>query len=380
MSKVLHVVSSLHHGAVEKWLMTNFLRAKEQYPQLDWTFYCVFDIDGEHESAMRKAGATVIHAKGGWGRPYQFMKHLREVLRTGKYDVLHAHHDLMSVLPLLASLALPLKSRWVHVHNADQDLPTPSNIKRALVLPIFRLMCLTIADGIVGITDHTLRHFVGDRYPRPQDRVIYYGVDTDRFRFDAEARESMRQELNIPIDAQVILFVARMNWFKNPCFVIEMLRYMDSTEDPVYAIFVGEGALLPEVEKLSDSYGLTDRVRMVGWRNDTERFYSAADLFVFPRVEANSEGVGKEGLGLTLVEAQSSGLGILTSFGVSDEAKVIPTLFLQAHLDLGAEAWAQKAKAELTSRNLIARPAFADKVAGTRFGLTNGVSRLLSLY
>lgn len=380
MKRVLHVVTALHHGAIEKWLMTNFYRAREINPEIDWTFYCVFNINGVHEAAMRKAGATVIRGNSGWESPIRLIKDLRYTLQSGKYDVLHAHHDLMSAIPLIASVGLRINKKWVHVHNADWDLPTPSKLKRAIALPVFRLICLTLADGIVGITEHTLKHFVGGRFPRQADRVIYYGVDTIRYRYNKADREEIRKYLSIPATARVILFTARMNWFKNPCFVIEMLNYMTRLNHLVYAVFVGEGEQVSSVEHLASEYGLREKVRLVGWREDVERFYNMADLFVFPRVEENDQGIGKEGLGLTLIEAQASGLPVLTSYGVSEEAIVSPELFVQLSLDDGVEKWACQA-VQLMDKNVNNdRCRFEMEVASSRFGMDNGLKNLLDLY
>ena len=329
---------------------------------------------------MRKAGATVIRAKHGWDNPIRLIRHLRNTLISGQYDVLHTHHDLMSAIPLIASLGLPIKKRWVHVHNADWDLPTPSKVKRAIALPVFRWACLAIADGIIGITEHTLKHFVGNRFPRKHDRVIYYGVDTSRYRFNALVRKSIRNELSIPNAALVMLFTARMNWFKNPCFVVEMLHLMSQSNQTVYAVFVGEGAMVSNIKELAAHYGIEDRVRLVGWREDAERYYNMADLFVFPRVEKNDQGVGKEGLGLTLIEAQANGLPVLTSYGVSEEAKVVPELFVQIALNAGAEQWSRQAMLLMHGEYEKNRCIYEEQVALSRFGLDQGLTNLLELY
>ena len=59
------------------------------------------------------------------------------------------------------------------------------------------------------------------------------------------------------------------------------------------------------LELLARKYGLSNQVKLVGYRNDIEKYYSAADIFAFPSK--------REGLSFAGVEAMSSGLPIVGS-------------------------------------------------------------------
>ncbi|PYR31617.1 MAG: hypothetical protein DMF90_25285 [Acidobacteria bacterium] len=102
--------------------------ARSQGTSLDWTFYCVVGHHGSLDEEARSLGAQVVHSPVPLRRKAAFIRALRTELRRGGYDVLHCHHDLVSAVYLLASAGLKLRRRIVHVHNADETVPTPKTV------------------------------------------------------------------------------------------------------------------------------------------------------------------------------------------------------------------------------------------------------------
>jgi len=374
--RVLHVVESLDRGAVENWLVRMFLRAKTLGHDPDWTFYCMLAQPGRQEDAVERHGGKVLRSPCEFRETTRSLLSLRKAIRSGGFDVLHCHHDFTSGFYLAAAAGLPIRKRYVHVHNTDEALPTPSRLKRRLLLEPLRQSCLQMADGICGISDHTLDQFLRGRPPRPgRDRVIYYGVDTAPIRAAAVDPVRFRGELGLPSDARILLFVGRMAPLKNPCFVLDVLEAVLPRERRAHAVFAGAGDLEAEVRRRAAERGLSGRVRLLGWRDDGPRLMRNSDLFVFPRLEEP-----KEGLGLVVVEAQACGLPVLTTPGVCDDAVVDPGLVTRLPLADGPARWAGRA-VELMDRNRDrAREAAAAAVEASRFGMDASVDRLLEMY
>ncbi len=179
---MLHVVENLNRGAVENWLVRMLRHARTRNVGLEWTFYCVLDQPGEMEGEARSLGARVIHSPVPLARKVEFVRALRVELQRGNYHVLHCHHDLLSAVYLLAAAGLPIGRRIVHVHNADETVPTPNRLKQHLYREPMRRICLAMADHIVGISNHTLDTFLAGRSRRSgRDAVHYYGVDPTPF-------------------------------------------------------------------------------------------------------------------------------------------------------------------------------------------------------
>ena len=379
--RVLHVIESFGTGAVENWLLRMLTMSRARRDDIDWTFYTVLPEAGPLESAAVSRGATVIHATHALGDPVAFGRHLRATIRDGRFDVLHCHHDVVSALYLVASAGIPLRQRIVHVHNADLHIPTSSALKARVLRAAFRRLCLRLATDIVGISRHTLGNFVGERHRRARrDHVLYYGVDTAPFRaVDGRDRSRLRGSWNVDEATPVVLFTGRMVWYKNPQFVVDVISELRRALPDVVGVFAGSGPEIETVRRRAAELGLSQQIRLLGWRDDTPALMRAADLFVFPRVEERTSELGPEGLGLVVVEAQAAGLPMLLSHGIPTDAIIDESLCVRLSLESGAATWADHALRLLREPRPDAARAVAT-IEASPFSLVNGYDHLRAIY
>jgi glycosyltransferase involved in cell wall biosynthesis len=337
--KVLHVVEALDRGAVENWLVHMLRHAHRSDVVVDWTFYCILDREGVLEEAARGFDARVVRSPVSLGRPVDFIRALRAELKRGGYDVLHCHHDLVSALYLTASTGLPLHRRIVHVHNADQTLPTPSVWKQRVYRPLLRRTCLALADRIVGISNHTLDTFLAGRARRPgRDLVHYYGVDPAPFGAPPPDRAAFRRQLGMPEDALILLFAGRVVPEKNPVFAVDVVAALRRAGLRAVAVFAGAGSQEPAVLARAKELGVAYAVHMLGWSNDLPHIMRCADWFILPRPERPPEGFG-----LAVVEAQLAGLRLLLSRGILDDPLLPTAVFRRLPLADPPRVWAEAA-------------------------------------
>lgn len=377
---MIHIVESLDVGAVEGWLLRMLGAGKKFGADLDWTFYTVLQTPGRFDEAARAMGARVINSPVALDDKFNFVKALRRELRRGKYDVLHCHHDVVSAVYLTAAAGLPIARRIVHVHNADLHVPTGNARKSALLREPMRRTCLLLADRIVGISNYTLDNFLSNR-PRKarRDVVLYYGIDTAPYHASPPCPRALRVSLDLPENALILLFAGRMVEYKNPLFLIDVLDEVAEEEPDAYAIFAGAGPLEEKVRDRAQWLGVGDRVRVLGWRDDTIALMMSADLLVFPRLEEASADVGKEGLGLVVVEAQAAGLPSLLSRGIPEDAIVASSLCSTLSITEGAKVWGAQA------RSILAAPR-PDRAIGlaaierSEFALEAGFRNLVALH
>ena len=221
-------------------LALRVLRAStEKYSHVRWSFFCVLGEEGKHDQLARKLGAEVIHSPYAIGDKVRFIRALRDIMSRGQYDILHCHHDVMSAAYLLAAQGLPFKKRIVHVHNTSLSLPTSSSLKAGLAREPMRQMCLRMADEIIGISKDALESLVGTNHNSQSHRVIHYAVDTEKFL--SQRLFGLRRGLGFAADARILLFVGRLNFYKNPSFVIDILEQLVKKRSEVVAVFAGAG-------------------------------------------------------------------------------------------------------------------------------------------
>lgn len=372
--KVLHVVESLDRGAVENWLLRMLKFGRDRADQIDWTFYCTQSEPGRLDEQARGLGSRIVRSPVPLHRKSAFIKELRRELLAGQYDVLHCHHDLMSAVYLLASVGTSIRKRIVHVHNADEHVPTPNRVKAKFGRPLLRAICLAMADRVIGNSNHTLDTFLAGRLRRRQDGVLLYGVDSSPYRAMNHDRASFRRELGLSQETRILLFAGRMVPEKNPLFALEVFAELHRLDPTVTAVFAGTGSLDDALRKRASELGISSAFRQLGWRSDIPAVMSACDWFILPHPEHPVEGFG-----LAVVEAQLAGLRIQISEGVSLEPLLPRAQYVRLCLAEGPKAWAKAAIGLLDAPALASDAIFQDFDRSPMY-MPRAMEHLLALY
>lgn len=154
--------------------------------------------------------------------------------------------------------------------------------------------------------------------------IIKNGIDIKKYQFDSKVRESKRKALNIG-DKIVYLNIGRLDEQKNQKFLLEAYNKICEEQSNSVLMIVGEGNLRKELEVQTETLGLRDRVVFLGNRTDISELLCAADIFLLPSLY--------EGLPITLIEAQTSGLPCVVSDNISEQC-VLTDLATRVPLDI----------------------------------------------
>lgn len=157
------------------------------------------------------------------------------------------------------------------------------------------------------------------------------GIETERFRFNAEVRETVRTELNL-LDKLVIGNVGRLCYQKNQTFLLDVLAEAKKLNPNTVLLLVGEGEDKPSLEAKAEQLGIADSVIFYGTTDKVEQLLWAMDAFAFPSLF--------EGLGIVAVEAQAAGLPTICSEHVPREA-MVTELASTVPLGRGAAEWSE---------------------------------------
>lgn len=373
--KIIHIVENLDKGAVENWLVNVFIESRKINPEWEWTFYCILGKPGRLDEKVITAGGKIIYSPCTISSKLSFLKALRRVLKAGNYDIIHSHHDYLSGFYLLASHGLHFKKRLLHIHNTDKALPVGNALLRRFLLWPFRWLGFYYSDYIVGISQDALHQFVKKRKAgKKQYCVLYYGVDFSKFEKPVDAH-LLKKNFSIPIDAKTLLFIGRMNKYKNPAFVVDVLAALLQKRNDVYALFVGDGDELEIVKNKAQQYNIFSNIRCVGWQDDAPAIMKAANVFIFPRLA-----FPKEGLGLTVVEAQAAGLTLFITNGIVEDALIVKELIHCLNLNNNADEWASEINAVFNNVIAVNKVEALLRMKQSPFELNKATQNLLALY
>ena len=143
----------------------------------------------------------------------------------------------------------------------------------------FRNRVRTLAGISSDAAEDLRRH-----YPATDVVELPLGVDLRRFRPNREARVAVRRELSVGPDEVVALFVDQdhrpLKGFDLAIEAFAAARRDGKGPDQLWALGLGNESQA----NLAQQLGVAELVRFLGYRDDMERVYTAADLFVLPSV------------------------------------------------------------------------------------------------
>jgi len=139
---------------------------------------------------------------------------------------------------------------------------------------------------------------------RARIEVLPNGVDIERFRI--VPREEAREQLGLPLDERMILFVGALKPVKGLSHLIEALGRMRH-EGNWRLHIIGDGPLRDRLPERIEDAGITDRVRMEGevLHQQIGDWMNAADVLVLPSLN--------EGCPNVVLESQACGTPVVAS-------------------------------------------------------------------
>ena len=128
-------------------------------------------------------------------------------------------------------------------------------------------------------------------------------------------RAEVRHQLGIPPEHKILLYAGRIAKEKNLQTLFSMAALAFEKDPSLRLWLVGDGPFRPACAEMARSLGIGDRVKFAGFvpRQEVDRYYAAADLFVFSSIT--------ETQGLVVLEAMNYGLpAVVVAGGGASEA------------------------------------------------------------
>ena len=209
--------------------------------------------------------------RGVWRLSRMIRNYEPDVIQTWMY-----HGDL------LGSLAARLARRGSVVWNIRHSNLHPKENKKTTIwtAKACALLSTMIPKKIVCCSEESRRVHVGLGYDENKMLVIPNGFDLDNFGPSKEARNSLRDELNLQQNTLLIGMAARFNPQKDHFNLVQAARQLKDQGVEAFFLLCGQD-IGWENEKLGSwirQAGLEDRFFLLGPRNDMPRITAALDV------------------------------------------------------------------------------------------------------
>lgn len=302
---IVHLTYILDFGGLETLIVESINRMPvDQYRH---AIVCLTRFtDFRHR--ITRAGVEVIALDKQPGIGLGTHVKLWRLLRQLKPTILHTYNLASAEYAFTAAMAgVPVR---VHAeHGRDAGDPEGKNPKHRLL----RRLLLPFIDSYVAVSadlEQWLKRDVG--IPAAKVRFIDNGVDTARFCpavGDAVGNTAASAPFDIPASSFVIGTVGRIQDVKNHAALVqafvELRAMLPGQRDQLRLVIVGAGPLLPRLQQQVAAAGIGHAVLLPGARDDIAAVMKTFSVFAMSSLA--------EGMPVTLLEAMSSGLPVVST-------------------------------------------------------------------
>lgn len=324
--RVLQVVPSLNRAAgVARFAYNMDLYHDEDRVHFDYLHHSSIDgllmHDKTYDKELQEKGSRVYlvnYASRGLSR---FIEEVNTFFEEhgSEYDIVHCQMPNSAFCVLRDAKHAGVKHRILHSHlnnSSDQFLHRLRNA------PLNAIGKMYATDRLACSEDAGKFLFGSKPFT-----VIRNGIPIEQFAYDTGINSALRAEYGIPMDAPVIGCVGRMVKQKNYPFAVKVFAQFLRKRPDAKLVFIGDGTDRAELEQAIHDEGVTSFVLLLGVREDINRLYSMLDVFFMPSLY--------EGLPVSCVEAQASGLPCVYSTDVPHESDITQTgLFVDRTADI----------------------------------------------
>lgn len=323
--RVLLVFGKLNRGGAETLAMNIYRNIDRTRIQFDFVVHT--DEECDYYDEVKELGGRIFRfPRYNVKNHSKYKKCWKDFFEQhSEYKVIHAHNTGA------ASVFLPIAKKYGLYTIAHSHIAKSQSGLRQKMVDLYRLPLKNISDYMFACSDIAGQWMFGKKIAeRSNYAVLTNGVDVEKFLYDSEKRKSTRAEFGISEDF-VIGNVARFHRQKNHAFLMKIFSELKKLVPNSKLMLVGTGKLENELRKQADELGISKDVIFTGVREDIADILSAMDVFVMPSF--------REGLPVSLVEAQAAGIKIVASDTISKEI-CFTDLVTMLPLAQSAKEWA----------------------------------------
>lgn len=232
---------------------------------------------------------------------------LKRIIDRENYDVIYCHTPVGGFAARIAGRQARKKGTKIiyFAHGLHFYKGAPA-INWLIYYPIEKVLAKQ-TDAIITINDEDYENAQKRLKVAKVFQLPGMGINLDAFKtVDVDkVRLQYRQQLNIPKDAFVLIYLAELLENKNQQMIVDALKLVLKKNPNTYLVLAGvdhtDGKFMDDVKQSE----VANNVIYLGWRDDKENLYAMADLCTASSI--------REGFGLNLVEALAMGLPIVAT-------------------------------------------------------------------
>ncbi|GEO70629.1 glycosyltransferase [Levilactobacillus acidifarinae] len=292
---------------------------------------------------------------------------------ASKYDVIHFNETaLWNFLPILFAHHFGAKRIILNSHNTY--FASSGNKIVLKCLEILHQLGKKLVDRIVSSRVAVSKEAANWMFTKKSIRehkvkIIPNGIKLEKFVFDLNIRNRVREQLNIPDNWHLYGNVGILNDRKNQVRLLSIFKQLLSIEKDAKLILIGNGPAKNKILQTMEKLDLNDYVILLNATDRISDYYQAMDAIIMPSLN--------EGLSTVLLEAQTNGLTFFPSATIplGNELK---NLVHPIELSKSDEFWAKIIEQSMS--NCSQRRSYLKEMKKRGYGVEDAAEGIYRIY
>ncbi|MEK5391329.1 glycosyltransferase family 4 protein [Margalitia sp. FSL K6-0131] len=237
---------------------------------------------------------------------YQALKSIKQIVLNGKYEMVHVHTPVASLLTRFAcrkikGVTMVYTSHGFHFFNG-------APMKNWIIYCTLERLAARWTDVLITMNheDFDYGQKLTLRSNIPCFKVHGVGVDLNKFSpISREEKLALRSEYQYNPNDFIVIYVAELSYRKQQDLLIKAISRLQKNINQIKLLLVGDGELLETYKKMAANFKLDNRVEFLGYRKDIDKLLAMSDIAVSTSRQ--------EGLPVNIMEAMATGLPIVVT-------------------------------------------------------------------
>lgn len=233
---------------------------------------------------------------------------LKKLLKVEKFDLIHCHTPMGSVVARLSAKSSRKKGTKVVYTAHGFHFYKGAPLKNWIIYYPVEKICSRWTDCLITITNEDYK-FAKKHFKNIKKIEHVNGVGMNAKRLEKGLTESekndIRENLKIKSDDIVFSYVAELNSNKNQMLLIHIIERLKDSYPNIKLLLIGNGPLKERYKEYIDENNLNEFIKLLGKRNDINELLSITDIYM-----ASSK---REGLPVNIMEAMYKEIPIVAT-------------------------------------------------------------------
>lgn len=237
------------------------------------------------------------------------IRQLRKIINEEKFDIIHTHTPMGSVVTRLAAKKARKKyhTRVIYTAHGLHFFKGASAKNWLIFYPVEKYLS-KYTDTLILINQEDY-DLCKRKFKKCKDIQYIPGVGIDEAKFDFEMSEKekhdLRKSVGVKDDDFVIIYPAEISKRKRQIWLIETINDLLKKNSNIHLLLPGKDSLDGKCQELVKELGLEKQVHFLGYRKDIPKLLKISNLAI--------SSANQEGLPVNIMEAMYVGLPIVAS-------------------------------------------------------------------